>query len=338
MAKGGGLVTPMDRARYAKYMEQTRAMGSHVPIVRVPEGLSEAARYGYNFIVDGNNRGWMLDGGDEKGWVLYLDRKGDGDLSQARAERFEKVDGVYRLDVEAPDGKVVSRYRFELADGDVKIVDGTVRSGVIEIAGSRYPFRLSGSHGHYDDAYDRVSVERTPGAKADSYRPTDRYLNLGGKTYEFRVDRDGDNIRLTELTEARPDRAPLTAGSAAPEFSALSEYRGRAVLLEFWNTHCGPCREEAPKMRELYEATARGKLEFLGMSSDGDAAELRQFLDEFHLPWRQVREEFEGPVHKLYRVEAEPTYFLIGADGKILDTWLGSGSTERHVRRAVPGL
>jgi thiol-disulfide isomerase/thioredoxin len=152
------------------------------------------------------------------------------------------------------------------------------------------------------------------------------------------VDPNGDSIRLTELAEARPDRASLTAGSAAPEFSALSKYRGHPVLVEFWNTHCGPCREEAPKMREFCDATARGKLEFLGMSSDEDAAELRTFLDEFRLPWRQVREEFEGPVHKLYRVEAEPTYFLIGADGKILDTWLGSGSTERDVRRALPGL
>jgi thiol-disulfide isomerase/thioredoxin len=295
-------------------------------VVKSPAGLSEAARYGYNFVVGGKNRGWILDGSDEKGWTLYLDMRGDGDLSAAEPRKLEGT----RLDVAVDDWTC----RFEIAhlvvEGrpqlGVRIIDGTVRAGVIELDGLRFPFRLQGSRGKYDGEYDRVVVGK------DSYKTGDRFLNLSGKSYEFKVDPAGANLTLTELAEKRPDRPTLQPGSKAPTFPALAGLAGRKVLIEFWSTSCGPCRAEAPRMAELYKGLDRSKFEFLGISSDASKETLQAFLDEFKLTWPQVQEPFEGPIHQLYRVDGEPTYFLISPAGEIIDTWMGSGQTAARLK------
>ena len=351
----GGIAFPIDAEQYAKFAEQFKSRAHHVAVVKRPAGLSPAARYGYNFVVGGNNRGWILDGDEEYGWVLYLDWKGDGDLSEAKGQKLERVDKVSRLDVEVSDGDLHWACRFEVSqikmEGreqiGVKINNTSVRKGVIELDGHRYPFQLSGSAGKYNSEYDHFVVERFGNGAADSYKATDGLLNLGGKSYKFTVDELGASVTLTELAETGPDRPSLKIGSAAPDFTAadlggtphkLVGYRGRMVLVEFWSTSCGPCREEAPRMVELYKALGRNKIEFLGVSSDESEATLRKFLGEFELTWPQVREPFEGPIHQVYRVAREPTYFLIGADSSIFDTWIGSGETTARVTKALASL
>ncbi len=153
----------MDAEQYAKFAEQAKSVAHRVAVEKKPAGLSPAARYGYNFVVGGNNRGWILDGDDEHGWVLYLDWKGDGDLSEAKAQRLVRVGKVSRLDVEVSDGEIPCACRFEVAriqveDKEqigVRIISTSVRKGVLELDGHRYPFQLSGNKGKYSRENDR---------------------------------------------------------------------------------------------------------------------------------------------------------------------------------------
>jgi thiol-disulfide isomerase/thioredoxin len=159
----------------------------------------------------------------------------------------------------------------------VRIIDTSVRNGVIELDGHRYPFQLSGRTGKYNTEYDHFAVERFGSGAADSYKASDGWLNLAGKSYQFTVDTLGASVALTELAETRPGRPSLKIASAAPDFSAadlegasskLVGYRGRMVLVEFWSTSCGHCRAEAPRMVELYRRLDHDKIDFLGVSSD----------------------------------------------------------------------
>lgn len=339
--KGGGIAFPMTAEQYRDFASRIAGMPNRVPVKKSPPNLTPAARYGYNFVVGGVNRGWILDGDDDRGWLLYLDWKGDGDLSAAEPWRMTKVDGQYRLDVEASHGDARWPVRFAIrrltVEGKeqlgVEIGTGTVRRGTIEIDGRQAKFALSGSQGKYDDTYNAITIE-APGAAPQRYRITEKRFNLFGKTYEFTVDPLGRHLALTEAAGVQPERASLEIGTLAPAFDALTKLRGKMVLLEFWSTSCGPCRSDAPKNVAFYRSLPREKVEFLGVSSDESAAVLAGFEKEFGMSWPQLREPFEGPIHRQYRVDGEPTYFLIGPDGNIVDKWMGGGMAVDRLKKA----
>jgi len=210
LLKDGGYAFPMNGEQYVKFTQQVKV----VPIVNKPPGLSPTAFYGYNFVVERRNRGWILDGDDERGWVLYLDWKGNGDLSEAQAQKLERIDGVYQLQIEVREGDHRYPCIFEVkritVEGKeqlgVRISDGTLREGVIQLDGRRFPFSLIGSQGAYNGQHSQIAVERFAGGQADRYKVTDRFINLAGKSYEFTVDPLGASLTLAELGETRPDK------------------------------------------------------------------------------------------------------------------------------------
>ena len=346
-----GRVAPMDQKAYHALVQEFRQMKSFVPITKTPPSLNSAARYGLNFSVGEQNRGWILDGDDTRGWVIYLDLKGNGDLSNARPQAFKRVGGVYQLQGSVRSDGALLPYRFKLArlkDSygkvhlNVLIFENTVRRGTLKIGGNAVSFLLSGYGGIYNDPSDNFTIVR-PGAKEpETYTVLERYINPFGKSYEFQVDRLGKRLSLTELAVERPDRPSLTVGSLAPSFAAtdldgvvrsLATYRGRLLLVEFWGTWCGPCQSEAPRMVKLYRATRRDQLEFLGIDNDSSEKTLRQFLTQFGMKWPQIREPMEGALQRLYRVAGFPTYYLIGRSGEILATWQEAGETADKVSK-----
>jgi len=69
-------------------------------------------------------------------------------------------------------------------------------------------------------------------------------------------------------------------GQAAPDFALksssgenlrLSEYRGDVVMVNFWATWCGPCRQEMPLLDELYSRYERVGFSLLGVNIDDDS-------------------------------------------------------------------
>ena len=63
----------------------------------------------------------------------------------------------------------------------------------------------------------------------------------------------------------------------------LSDFRGKAVVLNFWATYCGPCRVEMPWLIDLYRQYQSQGLEIIGVSMDdaGEAQQVTDFVREF---------------------------------------------------------
>ena len=78
--------------------------------------LSPNYRLGYNFVYESANHGWILDR-DSDGYKLYLDLKGDGDLSSAQPFRFHDENSLPRIDVPMKYGSGRWTARFELVQG-----------------------------------------------------------------------------------------------------------------------------------------------------------------------------------------------------------------------------
>jgi len=106
---------------------------------------------------------------------------------------------------------------------------------------------------------------------------------------------------------------------------ALSQLKGKVVLLDFWATWCGPCRESIPHLIQLYKAYRENGFEVIGVSLDkGDVEIVRNFARSMDIPYPIVIASEE--VVRNYRVTAIPTTFFIDKEGKIRERITGFSS------------
>jgi peroxiredoxin len=137
-------------------------------------------------------------------------------------------------------------------------------------------------------------------------------------------------MMLTVLAALHAKAAPLAAGTAAPQFTrpdlsgkpvSLSGLRGKLVLVDFWASWCPPCIIEVPHLIALKKRHA-GKLEIVGVSMDDDVASAREVAARHPFNYPLVMgdvalgKSFGG-------VLGLPALFLIGSDGKMVQSWRG---------------
>src|SRR5690242_9169003 len=119
---------------------------------------------------------------------------------------------------------------------------------------------------------------------------------------------------------------------------SLSELRGKAVLLNFWATWCGPCKIETPWLVELQKEYGSQGLQVIGVAMDDSGKDdIAKFAQEMGVNYpvllgkEAVGEEYGG-------VPALPESFFIGRDGKIVDRIIGlrgRGEIEDSVKKAL---
>ena len=114
----------------------------------------------------------------------------------------------------------------------------------------------------------------------------------------------------------------------------LADLRGRPVLLSFWASWCGPCRSELPTLSKLSEEYKEKGLVILGVNDEGKAA-ARKYADHAELAFRTL-DDSGSKAHRLYRVHAIPTLFLIDKDGKIV-LFLKGGRDAARLRASLTG-
>jgi thiol-disulfide isomerase/thioredoxin len=124
----------------------------------------------------------------------------------------------------------------------------------------------------------------------------------------------------------------LTQSSPAPDFSLesldgkttrLSDFRGKAVLLNFWATWCGPCKIEMPWFVDLQKQYGSQGLQIVGVAMDDASKEdIGKFAKDMGVNYpiligkEAVGDQYGG-------VPALPESFLIARDGKIMDKIIG---------------
>jgi peroxiredoxin len=114
-------------------------------------------------------------------------------------------------------------------------------------------------------------------------------------------------------------------GQSAPDFvlksSAgnnlrLSEYRGDVVMINFWATWCGPCRQEMPLLDDLYGRYERVGFTLLGVNIDDDSRRAMKMIEELGVNFPVLFDESKD-VSKLYAVEAMPVTVLVDREGTV---------------------
>ena len=105
----------------------------------------------------------------------------------------------------------------------------------------------------------------------------------------------------------------------------LDDMNGRVVLIDFWATWCGPCREELPEMKHIAKEFAGQPLVIISISWDSDDAKWKDFVAKNGMTWAQFRDADHKLTDK-FGIDAIPHYFTIDSDGVLTSEMLGSGS------------
>jgi peroxiredoxin len=119
--------------------------------------------------------------------------------------------------------------------------------------------------------------------------------------------------------------ASAIATGPAPDFTLksmdgpnlrLQEQRGRVVMVNFWATWCGPCRQEMPQLNKLYEKYRGSGFVLLGVNVDDDARNAASVASKIGVKF-PVLLDTDKTVSKRYELATMPSTVIIDRDGKV---------------------
>ncbi len=117
----------------------------------------------------------------------------------------------------------------------------------------------------------------------------------------------------------------IVPGAVAPNFVltsntgkpvALADLKGQVVLINFWASWCGPCRQEMPILDQLYRSYQAAGFTLLGVNVEPNAADAEKFLKGTPVTFPILLDP-KSTVSKLYEVSGMPSTIIVDRDGKI---------------------
>lgn len=133
-------------------------------------------------------------------------------------------------------------------------------------------------------------------------------------------------IGWTVYSAVTKDEQPqLATGKPAPDFIAkdltgkeyrLSELKGQGIILNFWGTWCGPCREEMPALQEMSEKLKDQGVLVLGVNNGETEVTVQAFAKQYGLTFPMLLDK-RLDIAKAYDVVQLPTTYFIKHDGTL---------------------
>jgi cytochrome c biogenesis protein CcmG, thiol:disulfide interchange protein DsbE len=143
-------------------------------------------------------------------------------------------------------------------------------------------------------------------------------------------------VAVTSYLASRPARqvggfTPVGSRVAMPELEMaqldggtwrLAEHRGQVVLINYWATWCGPCREEMPGLAAVARGLGPKGLAVVGVSLDKDDHKVVQsFVEHYRVPYPVV---FPAALSQVEQGMAGiPTSILVDRAGRVVKTYVG---------------
>jgi peroxiredoxin len=124
---------------------------------------------------------------------------------------------------------------------------------------------------------------------------------------------------------ALPALAADPTGSPAPTFTlsarggsniSLAQYKGQVVMLNFWASWCGPCRQEMPLLESIYKKYSRLGFTLIGVNVEPDSNAANEWLKQTPVSFPILYDK-ESKVSRMYDVAGMPSTVIIDRTGKV---------------------
>jgi len=111
----------------------------------------------------------------------------------------------------------------------------------------------------------------------------------------------------------------------------VSKLQGKVVLIDFWATWCGPCVAELPNVLKAYKELHPKGFEIVGISLDGEKAELEAFVKEKGMEWPQYFDGkgWKNEISSKYGIQSIPAMWLLNKKGMVVSTNARGGLEEQ---------
>lgn len=129
---------------------------------------------------------------------------------------------------------------------------------------------------------------------------------------------DLEPVQKAQLAPMTQVSLPDVKGGSA----TLSDYKGKVVLVDFWASWCGPCRQSFPWMNSLQEQYRADGLEVVAINLDQEAELAKEFLQEVPAQFT-VLLDTDAQLPGEYGVMGMPSSYLIDRNGKIRAQHIG---------------
>ncbi|MEY2917711.1 MAG: hypothetical protein RIS73_1425 [Bacteroidota bacterium] len=141
-------------------------------------------------------------------------------------------------------------------------------------------------------------------------------------------------------------KAQIKIGALAPEIAlpdvndsivTLSSYKGKIVLIDFWASWCGPCRQANPFVVKLYKKYADKGFEVFGVSLDNKKAAWIKAIKQDKIKYTQVNDNggWNSKAAEKFGVEQIPTSFLLDKNGNVIAIDLEGKKLEEKIKQLL---
>lgn len=223
---------------------------------------------------------------------------------------------------------------YERSDRSYRIVSSSAGYAIVDTTGRRLTLYVP------MDKMDDKGYLRTPPSLSE-------HLDLSGLGLSAATQAQLDSmykrrrpVRAFEELDLAGEPAPdLTAYDLNDQLVSLSQFQGQAVFLYFWASWCGPCINALPDLQNIKQKVAGQPVVFLNLSLDNDEGNWRKAIAKHRIEGIHLRVGgWSSDVAKAYSVGRLPSYYLIDAQGLVVERLSGVRNTPKVVAKITESV
>lgn len=214
---------------------------------------------------------------------------------------------------------LINEYKVALDAGDQKLADEKMTEA---LKAEELQFQLTKEfvEKYPDNLFSAYVADNVKGESHEKGKALYDLLSEKNKAsyYGKLLKKNTDELAVSALGVPCPD---FTATDESGNKVSLESQKGNILVLDFWASWCGPCRQEMKNLREQYAEFKDKGVHFMSIALDDSVDKWKKACEEEQIPWISVRDDngwSKSEIRKLFGIQSIPFIVLLDKNGNIV--------------------